>query len=114
MGYIFQRNAGCIYLGSMEIQFETLRLLASLVSEAPQPTQYQCLPRQMILLSNYDWTLIYAHLLELEKDGLVQIGKADNIQFSITEEGLRKAIEKELIDSIPNKNSPLVGGEFYQ
>jgi predicted transcriptional regulator len=83
----------------MESRFETLRLLATLVSEAPQPTQYQCLPRQLILLSSFDWATIYSHLLELEKEGLVQIGQADNIQFSITQGGIEKAARKEFIHS---------------
>jgi len=80
----------------MESQFETLRLLASLVCEAPQPTQYQCLPRQLILLSRNDWSTIYAHLIELEKEGLVQIVQADNIQFSITQEGIERASLNEI------------------
>lgn len=90
-----QRNPTCHYLGIMEIRFETLRILATLVSDAPQPTQYQCLPRQLILLSSYDWTTIYSHLLELEKEGFVQIGQADNIQFSITQAGMELVANKE-------------------
>lgn len=80
----------------MEPRFETLRLLASLVSEAPQPTQYQCLPRQLILRSKNDWATIYVHLAALENEGLVRIVQADNIQFSITQEGLEKAALKEI------------------
>lgn len=83
----------------MEARFETLRLLATLVSDAPQPTQYQCLPRQLILLSSYDWATIYSHLLELEKEKFVQIVQADNIQFSITQTGIEKAVSKEIINS---------------
>jgi len=88
MRKIFRQDDGWFYLACMETRYETLRLLASLVKEIPQPTQYQCLPRQLILLSSYDWAIIYAHLVELETEGLVQIIQADNIQFSITENGL--------------------------
>ncbi len=83
----------------MESRFHTLRLLATLVSDAPQPTQYQCLPRQLILLSSYDWATIYSHLLELEKEKFVQIVQADNIQFSITQDGIKRAAYKEIIHS---------------
>ena len=83
----------------MESRFETLRLLATLVSDAPQPTQYQCLPRQLILLSSYDWATIYSHLLELKKEKFVQIVQADNIQFSITQGGIERAAYKEIIHS---------------
>ena len=81
----------------MDIRFETLRVLASIVIDAPQPTQYQCFPRQLILVSSYDWATIYAHLVELEREGFVQIVQADNIQFSITEAGIEKAEPKEII-----------------
>ncbi len=83
----------------MEIRFDTLRLLATLVSDAPQPSQYQCLPRQLILLSSFDWATIYSHLLELETEGMVQIVQADNIQFSITQAGIEKAAFKEISHS---------------
>ncbi len=83
----------------MESRFETLRLLATLVSDAPQPTLYQCLPRQLILHSRYDWATIYSHLLELENEGFVQIVQADNIQFSITQNGVEKAKSNEIIHS---------------
>ena len=80
----------------MENRFQTLQLLANLVKDIPQPTNYQCLPRQLILLSSFDWATIYAHLLELEKEKLVQIVQADNIQFSITQKGIEKAVALEL------------------
>ena len=75
----------------MDNKFQILVTLWSLVKEIPQPTQYQCLPRQLILLSNLDWAMIYAHLVALEKEGLVQIIQADNIQFSITQSGIEMA-----------------------
>jgi hypothetical protein len=81
----------------METRYQTLRTLATLVKDAPQPIQYQCLPRQLILLSPFDWATIYSHLLDLEIEGLVRIGKADNIQFSITEEGIAKALTFERV-----------------
>lgn len=78
------------YLAGMENRYQTLQTLAAIVQEAPQPTLYQCLPRQLILLSSFDWATIYDHLLSLEKEGLVQIVQADNVQFSITQKGIDK------------------------
>jgi len=76
----------------MENQYQTLQQLSELVVNAPQPTQYQCLPRQLILVSGFDWATIYSHLMLLEEEGLVRIVQADNIQFSITQKGIEKAL----------------------
>jgi predicted transcriptional regulator len=97
IGFLLQRKGTWIYLGCMENHYSTLNLLASIVNEIPQPTQYQCLPRQLILLSNFDWTTIFTHLQLLEKEGLVTISQADTIQFSITKEGICKAAALEMI-----------------
>ena len=78
------------YLKIMETRYQTLQTLYTLVKDTPNPTQYQCLPRQLILFLTFDWGTIYSHLVVLEKEGLVQIVQADNIQFSITQKGIEK------------------------
>ncbi|MES2005893.1 MAG: hypothetical protein V4450_15350 [Bacteroidota bacterium] len=80
----------------MDNKYQILQTIATLVKDIPQPTQYQCLPRQLILLSSLDWSGIYSHLLSLESEGLVQVVQADNVQYSITEKGLEKAALLEL------------------
>ena len=80
------------YLTCMETRYQTLTTLYTLVKDTPQPTQYQCVPRQLILLMHFDWANIYKHLLALEFEGLVRIVLADNVLFSITEAGCRKAV----------------------
>ncbi|MES2002890.1 MAG: hypothetical protein V4450_00110 [Bacteroidota bacterium] len=75
----------------MDNKYQILQTIASFVKDIPQPTQYQCLPRQLILLSSFDWGTIYSYLLVLEKEGLVRLTQADNIQISITERGLEKS-----------------------
>ena len=97
MRLALQQISASLYLGYMENHFQTLHLLATIVSEAPQPTQYQCLPRQLILLSSFDWATIYSHLQLLETNGLVKISQADTIQFSITKSGMQKAASLVLI-----------------
>ncbi|MDB5209555.1 MAG: hypothetical protein JWQ30_382 [Sediminibacterium sp.] len=76
----------------MDDKYLVLQKLSELVQDTPQPTQYQCIPRQMILLMPlFDWATIYEHLSSLEEEGLVVLSKADNIQFSITQAGMDKA-----------------------
>ncbi len=86
-----QRICSVAYLTGMETRYQTLQTLYTLVKETPNPTQYQCLPRQLILFLHFDWATIYTHLRTLEGEGLVTISQADNIQFSITEAGMIKA-----------------------
>lgn len=75
----------------MDNQYQILATLWSLVKEIPQPTQYKCQPRQLILLSPFDWATIYSHLLSLQEEELVSIVQADTLQFSITEKGMAEA-----------------------
>jgi hypothetical protein len=79
----------------MDNKYLVLQKLSELVQEAPQPTLYQCIPRQLILLLPFDWTTIYEHLAVLETEGLVVLTQADNVQFSITQEGINKAVSLE-------------------
>ena len=91
-----QRYSHSFYLNCMETRYQTLQTLHELVKDTPNPTQYQCLPRQLILFLTFDWATIYSHLVALEKEGLVKIGYADTIQFSITQEGIEKVGSFEL------------------
>jgi hypothetical protein len=79
----------------MNNKYLVLQKLSDLVQEAPQPTQYQCIPRQLILLLPFDWTTIYEHLCVLETEGLVVLTQADNVQFSITQQGIDKVLSLE-------------------
>ena len=89
---ILQRKTGVNYLTCMETRYQTLQTLYTLVKETPNPTQYQCLPRQLILFLHFDWATIYSHLQVLAEEDLVMISQADNIQFSITDKGIAKAV----------------------
>jgi len=85
----------------MDNKYQILVILWSLVKEIPQPTQYQCKPRQLILLSSFDWATIYSHLLSLQMEELVTIVQADTLQFSITLKGIDQAASLE--STIHNK-----------
>jgi hypothetical protein len=77
----------------MDKQYEVLQTLSSMVAEAPQPTQYQCIPRELILRLPFDWADIYTSLVALEKGGYVQLYEADGVKYSITQKGIDKAWE---------------------
>ena len=90
------------YLRGMNNKYRVLQVLASMVQDAPQPTQYQCIPRELILRLPFDWAEIYSALVELEKEGLVKMFQVDGITFSITEEGMA------------NENALSAGRELYR
>lgn len=83
-----QRGGGECYLGYMENKYKILLTLSAMVNEAPQPTQYQCIPREIILRTSFDWAEIYTSLMALQEEGLLKILDADGIRFSVTREGL--------------------------
>lgn len=79
------------YLGSMTAKYKILQTLAVVLKEAKQPSQYQFIPREIILRCELDWSEIYLNLLELEKEELLQLFTADGLKFSVTQKGLNKA-----------------------
>lgn len=80
----------CNYLKGMDNKYITLHTLAEISQEAPNPVQYLCTPREMILHSTFDWDLIHKHLTDLEAEGLVKMIKADTFLYTITQSGLDK------------------------
>src|SRR6478609_3402872 len=75
----------------MHKSYITLLTLVGIVRETPHPTQYLWTSREMILHSTFDWDLIHKHLLSLYEEGLVLIGQASTLQFSLTQNGMEKA-----------------------
>jgi predicted transcriptional regulator len=76
------------YLPTMDNRQTTLQILYEIVKETQHPTQYLCTPREMILHSTFDWSLIDKHLHLLQEDGFVSIKQTDSLYFSITESGV--------------------------
>lgn len=74
----------------MDNRQTTLQILYEIVKETQHPTQYLCTPREMILHSTFDWSLIDKHLHLLQEDGLVSIKQTDSLYFSITEKGVEQ------------------------
>lgn len=77
----------------MENKYEVLQTLSSMVADVPQPTQYRCMPRELMLRMPLDWSEIYTCLAELEKEDLVEIFQADGIRYSITQKGIDKVCD---------------------
>jgi predicted transcriptional regulator len=72
----------------MKNRHKILQTLSAMVQGAQQPTNYQCIPREIILRSSLDWAEIYTSLVMLQNEGFVTIIDADGIRFSITQKGL--------------------------
>jgi predicted transcriptional regulator len=87
------------YLKVMNNAYTTLRTLAAIALEEPNPVQYVCTPREMILHSTFDWDLINKQLLYLQDEGLVKIVKADTYLYSITQKGLDTIASMEPVES---------------
>jgi len=64
-----------------------------MVADVPQPTQYRCIPRELMLRIPFDWAEIYTCLVKLAEDELVEIFQADGIRYSITQKGIDKVCE---------------------
>lgn len=78
------------YLSDMDSHYATLRVLCQAVQDLANPTGYLCSPREMILRSDKDWAVIYNDLRLLAEEKLVVFAGTDNVQFSVTEAGIKK------------------------
>lgn len=87
-GCFLQKSAKeFLYLGSMENYFITLATLADLAGEHPNPLQYHCVPRELILHARFEWDTVMEHLYQLESEGLVALVQADGLRISLTAKG---------------------------
>ena len=71
--------------------YQLLYTIYSIVKEDPQPEQYACRPRELILRQFQDWTLIREQLQLLEEEELVVTEQQDTLIIRITSAGLEKA-----------------------
>jgi predicted transcriptional regulator len=83
-------------LNYMIDQYATLKTLAIIAEESPNPTAYKCTPRQLILRTNNDWDLIDRDMRTLQAEELVEIVPSTAAPlFSITAKGLEKILSLE-------------------
>lgn len=71
--------------------YQLLYTIYSIVKEDPQPEQYACRPRELILRQFQDWSLIREQLQLLEEEELVVTEQQDTLIIRITSAGLEKA-----------------------
>lgn len=83
-------------LNYMLNQYATLKTLAIIAEESPNPTGYKCTPRELILRTNNDWDLINRDMRTLAGEELVEIvPSAATPLFSITAKGMEKILSLE-------------------
>ena len=74
----------------MEAHYKTLQTIYNITIQDPQPTSYQCRPREIILRQFQDWTVIQQDLKLLEEEGLVTTNQKDTLIITITHNGIQK------------------------
>lgn len=74
----------------MEAHYKTLQTIYNITIQDPQPTTYQCRPREIILRQFQDWTVIQQDLKLLEEEGLVTTNQKDTLIITITPDGIQK------------------------
>jgi hypothetical protein len=71
--------------------YHLLHTIYSIVKEDPQPEQYACRPRELILRQFQDWSFIWQQLQLLEEEALVTTEQKDTLIIHITSLGLERA-----------------------
>ena len=74
----------------MEAHYKTLQTIYNITVQDPQPTTYQCRPREIILRQFQDWNVIQQDLKLLEEEGLVTTNQKDTLIITITPDGIQK------------------------
>ena len=74
----------------MESHYRTLQTIYNITRQDPQPTSYQCKPREIILRQLQDWSIIQQDLTLLESEGLVTTSQKDTLIITITPTGIEK------------------------
>ncbi|HEU4574003.1 MAG TPA: hypothetical protein VFS36_03300 [Chitinophagaceae bacterium] len=77
----------------MQDHYNLLRTIFEIVKDDPQPENYACRPRELILRRFQDWTVIYQELRILENEGLVTTEQQDTLIIRITAAGFEKMKE---------------------
>ena len=71
--------------------YHLLHTIYSIVKDDPQPEQYACRPRELILRRFQDWSFIREQLQALEEEALVTTEQKDTLIIHITSLGLERA-----------------------
>ena len=83
----------------MQDHYHLLQTIYEIVKNDPQPEQYGCRPRELILRRLQEWSVIQQQLHLLEEEELVTTEQQDTLVIRITTMGLEKARQpRSLVD----------------
>jgi hypothetical protein len=82
----------------MQDHYKLLRTIYQIVKNDPQPEQYGCRPRDLILRQLQEWPLIQRQLQMLEEEELVTMEQQDTLIIRITPLGLEKAKQPSIVN----------------
>ena len=77
----------------METRHQVLKTLYEIVKDKPDPQTYPCRPREIILRTYIDWSIIHQQLKTLEEEKLVTTKQLDTLVITITKEGMERIKE---------------------
>ncbi|HVZ56077.1 MAG TPA: hypothetical protein VG870_05415 [Chitinophagaceae bacterium] len=80
-----------------------LHTLFDIVKHDPQPENYACRPRELILRRLQDWSVIHEELRQLELQGLVSTEQQDTLIIRMTPAGFARMQEP---DSLIGQGAP--------
>lgn len=75
----------------MQEHHQLLQTIYEIVKNDPQPEQYGCRPRELILRQLKEWSVIHQYLGLLQEEGFVNMEQQDTLVIRITADGIRKA-----------------------
>jgi hypothetical protein len=78
----------------MQDHYHLLQTIYQIVKNDPQPEQYGCRPRELILRRLQEWTVIQQQLHLLEEEELVTTEQQDTLVIRITATGVEKARQR--------------------
>jgi predicted transcriptional regulator len=70
-------------------KYRILQILYDIVKDDPQPLQYHCSTREILLRLKGNWQPEY--LEELTREGLIVVKKSSTVVVLLTEKGMEKA-----------------------
>ncbi|MEI9945990.1 MAG: hypothetical protein WDN26_17435 [Chitinophagaceae bacterium] len=81
----------------MQPHYQLLQTIYGIVKNDPQPEQYGCRPRELILRSLQEWSVIQQQLQLLEEEEMITTEQQDTLIIRITHAGLERVKQPDLI-----------------
>lgn len=85
----------------MQAHYHLLHTIYDIVKNDPQPENYGCRPRELILRQLQEWSVIQQQLELLEQEGMIVTEQQNTLIIRITGNGLQKIIRQD--DSLVNE-----------